>query len=234
MGGDVKVLSQVRGKPLIHYLLDTFRAIGIQRPLVVVGYQQEAVRKALQSYEVQFVDQGEPKGTGHAVQVCESAVASTVERAIITMGDAPFFTPDTFRQLSSALDDSLVVCSMVTTALAPETEKLARIVRSESGDVQAIVEYKNATPEQLELTEVNAGAYCARLPWLWTMLAQVKPNPVTNEYYLTDIVKLAIAQGERVAPIMVSPAEAIGVDTHELLQLVRSKSGDSQALDVRA
>ena len=72
------------------------------------------------------------------------------------------------------------------------------------------------------MTEVNAGGYCVRLPWLWAALDRVKPNPVTQEYYLTDIVKIAIADGERVVPVMVPPSEAHGVDTPELLAFVKS------------
>ena len=228
MNGEVKVLYEVNGQPLISFLLDTLAAVGITQPIVVVGYQQERVRAALANYSVQFADQGEPKGTGHAVQVAQSAVDPTLERALLCYGDTPFLSAQTFQLVSAALDDPTVVCSLVTTSKTNETEKFGRITRTNRGDVASIIEYKNATPTQLALTEVNAGGYCVRLPWLWQALARVKPNPVTQEYYLTDIVKIAIADGERVVPVMVPPAEAHGVDTPELLEFVKSlKAADT-------
>ena len=227
MNGEVKVLCEVNGRPLIHYLLDTLAAIGITKPIVVVSYQQERVRAALAGYPVQFVDQGEPKGTGHAVQVAQSTIDPTIERAFLCYGDTPFLSVGTFQKVYTVLDDPTVVCSLVTTTKTHETEKFGRITRNRSNDVQAIIEYKNATPAQLALTEVNAGGYCARLPWLWETLAKVKPNSVTQEYYLTDIVKLAIANGQRVVPVMVDPSEAHGIDTPELLAYVQGlKAGD--------
>lgn len=222
MNGEAKVLCEVNGRPLIHYLLDTLRAIGISRPIVVVGYQQERVRATLDDYSVQFVDQGEPRGTGHAVQVAQPAVEAGMDRVLLCYGDTPFLSGTTFEQVATVLDDPTVVCSLVTTEKTTETDKFGRITRTAAGDVASIIEYKNATPEQRELTEVNAGGFCARLPWLWQTLAAVRPNPVTNEYYLTDIVKLAIEKGERVVPVMAPATEAFGVDTPELLEYVRS------------
>ena len=222
MNGEVKVLCEVNGRPLIHYLLDSLAAVGITEPIVVVNYQQEKVRAALAGYPVRFVDQGEPKGTGHAVQVAQSAVDPSIERAFLCYGDTPFLSAETFRQVYAVLDDPSAVCSLVTTTKTNETEKFGRITRNATNDVQAVIEYKNATPQQLALTEVNAGGYCARVPWLWETLAQVRPNPVTEEYYLTDIVKLAIAAGQRVVPVMVDPSEAHGIDTPEILEFVKS------------
>lgn len=227
MNGEVKVLCEVDGRPLITFLLDTLQAVGIVRPIVIVGYLQDQVRSALAAYDVQFVDQGEPLGTGHAVQAARAAVDPAIDRALLCYGDTPFLTANTFKRVLQVLDNPAVVCSVVTTEKTPETEKFGRITRTESGDVASIIEYKNATPEQLALTEVNAGGFCARLPWLWNTLDAVRPNPVTQEYYLTDIVKLAIQKGERVVPVMAPPAEAHGVDTPEILEFVRGLKANS-------
>lgn len=220
MNGEVKVLAEVNGRPLIRYLLDTLTEIGVLRPIVVVGYQQELVRQALASYDITFVDQGEPLGTGHAVKVCRPVIDRAIERVFLFYGDTPFVTARTLLSVHAALDDSTVVCALVTTTKKPETERFGRIVRRGS-DLAAIVEYKNATDAERAIDEVNVGGYCARLPWLWDALDQVAPNPVTSEYYLTDIVKLAIDDDHRVVPVMVNPDEAHGVDTPELLAFVQ-------------
>jgi bifunctional UDP-N-acetylglucosamine pyrophosphorylase / glucosamine-1-phosphate N-acetyltransferase len=223
MGGDAKVLAEVNGKPLIHYLLDTLRTLGVPRPIVVVGHRQEEVRSALSTYEVQFVDQGEPLGTGHAVQMAELAMAPGVERAILCYGDTPFMSATTLQTVHDKLDDPGIVCSLVTTTKTDSTERFGRIIRNDADELKAIVEYKDADDSVRAVSEVNVGGYCARLPWLWEALRQVKPSAATGEYYLTDIVKIAVAEGQRVVPVMVPPAEGHAVDSPELLDFVRSQ-----------
>jgi bifunctional N-acetylglucosamine-1-phosphate-uridyltransferase/glucosamine-1-phosphate-acetyltransferase GlmU-like protein len=193
---------------------------------VVVGYRQAEVRQALASSNVTFVDQGEPLGTGHAVQVCRPVVDQQTNRAFLVYGDTPFLTARTLTAVSATLNDPSVSCALVTTRKTAETERFGRIVRR-GNDLAAIVEYKNATDAERAIDEVNVGGYCARLPWLWQALEQVARNPLTGEYYLTDIVKIAIDAGRRVVPVMVDPAEAHGIDTPELLAFVqRARSVD--------
>ncbi len=223
MGGDLpKVLHEVNEKPLIVYLLDTLATLGILKPIVVVSDRQAIVRKALDKYPVQFVDQGEPKGTGHAIQSAQPAIDPAVKRVFLLYGDTPFLSAATLERVYHELDDPTVACALVTATKTDQTERFGRIIRQENDDLKEIVEYKNATSEQRAITEVNVGGYCARLPWLWEALAKVEPNPITGEYYLTDIVRIAIHSNQRVVPVMAAVNEAHGVDTPELLAHVKA------------
>ncbi len=217
MGGAVKVLSEVHDKPLITYLLDTFRALGVAKPTVVVGHGQALVRSALAGYTATFVDQGEPKGTGHAVLAAKPVIDPGLERAFLCYGDTPFFGAATLTKLYQALDDPTVAASLATTKKTEQNEKFGRIIRTAAGDLQDIVEFKDATDQQRAIEEVNSGCYCVRLPWVWGILEQVQPSPATGEYYLTDLVRIALARGQRVVPVPVPIDEAHGVDTPELL-----------------
>jgi len=218
MGGDIpKVLCEVHGRPLIMYLLDTLTELGIRHPVVVVNYKQELVRSALANYPVTFVDQGEPRGTGHAPKVAQSAIDPSIERTFVLYGDTPFISKETLAAVHDQLDDASVACALVTAPKTEQTERFGRIVRSDTGDLESIIEYKNATDEERSIDEVNVGGYCVRLPWFWQALNTIKANPLTNEYYLTDIVKIALDAGQRVVPVKASVRESHGVDTPELL-----------------
>ena len=224
MGDDKppKVILEVNGKPLIVHLLDMLSQLGIDCPYVVVGHRQELIRSAISDRNVQYVEQLESKGTGHAVLAAKSAVDERFERVFLLYGDTPFVSAKTLRATHAKLDDPTVVCALVTATRGETTERFGRIVRSDAGDLQAIVEYKNATDEQRAITEVNVGAYCARLPWLWEALSQVEINPVTNEYYLTDIVQIALRAKQRVVPVLTSMDESHGIDTPGAYELVKS------------
>ena len=217
-----KVILEVNGKPLIEYLLDTFKNLQIDNPYVVVGCRQDLVRAAIQQYPVNFVEQGEPKGTGHAVLATKDAVDPAFQVAYLCYGDAPFFSKETFLALSDALNNPDVACALVTTTKTEQSEKFGRISRNDHGELKDIIEFKDASETERAITEVNAGCYAARLPWLWSALEQVKPSAVTGEYYLTDIVHIAIADGKRVALVSAKTDEAHGVDTPGLYSFVQS------------
>lgn len=217
MGGELpKVLHEVHGKPLIKYLLDTLVSIGVRQPVVVVGHKQEAIRARLRDYDVLFAVQTDQLGTGHAVLAAQSQVTKA-DRVFIAMGDAPFFRAETFEQLYAALADADVVLSLVTTKRTEQSDRFGRILRNDRDELKTIIEYKDATEAERGITEVNAGCYCVRLPWLWEALQQVEPSTVSGEYYLTDIIRVAISEGKRVVPVQASIDESHGVDTPALL-----------------
>ena len=211
-----KVLVPLGGRPLISYALDTLSEIGINRPVIVIKYQSELVRRTLG--DRRYAEQDERVGTAAAVQAAESELGRQDGLVYIANGDHPFFSPATYASLADQLTDEATVLALATGQVHSIEERYGRIVRSSDSSVERIVEYKDATDEERRLTEYNAGLYLVRSPWLWSALGRIEPSGVTGEYYLTDIVALAIADGYRVAAVGVhQPSEAQGVNTPEEL-----------------
>lgn len=213
-----KVLVPAVGKPLITWVLGTLERVGITDPVIVIKYKAELVRSTLGTHR--YVDQGEQVGTGAAAQAARSELGSTDGLIYIANGDCPCFSPATYEALATAMVDEQTVLALTTGTVSAVAERYGRIVRSSDGTVERIVEYKDATESEKSIREYNAGLYLVRSPWLWSALERIAPSPVTGEYYLTDIVALARADGFRVAGVPVAdPAEAHGVNTPEELEL---------------
>lgn len=222
-----KVLHPLGGRPLILYSVETALALGpAAAPIVVVAVGGgQAVRHALGRLgdRVEFVTQAEPLGTGHAVRQAEAAIADSpragkADRVLVFYADMPLLRAQTLRALADAQvgnDGPLTIL----TADSADARGFGRVVRDQAGHITAVVEEAQATPEQLAIRELNAGAYCFDRAWLWAALPQLPLSP-KGEYYLTDIVGLAArsVQGAagraRVASVSVEdPDEIIGVNT---------------------
>ncbi|HET7832901.1 MAG TPA: bifunctional UDP-N-acetylglucosamine diphosphorylase/glucosamine-1-phosphate N-acetyltransferase GlmU [Gallionella sp.] len=193
-----KVLHALAGKPLVQHVLDCAAALEPQQICVVYGHGGEAVPQAMQQYAAKFVLQEPQLGTGHAVQQAMPYVTDG-SQTLVLYGDVPLIQHRTLHQMQQA-GDGLVV---LTVNLDKPTG-YGRIVRNAQGDVLSIVEEKDATPEQREIREVNTGIMLAPTELLRGWLANLRNNNAQGEYYLTDIVGMAVAQG--VAVHTVQPA----------------------------
>lgn len=210
-----KVLHPLLDKPMILYAVETAQLVTGQPPIVVVGHEAERVRETVGG-RARFVYQREQLGTAHAVGQAEVLLREQPGTVLITSGDMPLFKPETLAQLVSAQVDGATPLSMLT-VVADKPRGFGRIVRAPDGSVRAIVEEAVATPEQLAIRELNVGAYAVDGSWLWPSLAKITPSP-KGEYYLTDLVAIAVEEGLRVQAIVVeSEAEAIGINTPEHL-----------------
>ena len=213
-----KVLVPVNGRPMITYVLDTLSDIGIPDPVIVIKHKAEKVRETLGARR--FVEQDERVGTGAAVQATSGELRSHEGLIYIVNGDHPFFSVETYQALATAQENPQVAIALATSQVSSIEERYGRIVRSSDATVERIVEYKDATDAERQLTEYNAGLYLVRSPWLWSALDRIEPSGVTGEYYLTDIVALAIADGYQVAAVGVHrPSEAHGINTPEELAI---------------
>jgi bifunctional UDP-N-acetylglucosamine pyrophosphorylase/glucosamine-1-phosphate N-acetyltransferase len=151
-------------------------------------------------------------GTGHAVMQAEPLLRDASDLVLVTYADMPLVSPDTLRQLVAAHQKNPAVITMVT-VIATDPRGFGRIIRDAEGRVQAIVEESQATPEQLAIRELNASIYCFSASWLWPALKRIPLSP-KGEYYLTDLVGLAVADRLSVqALVAADPAEMIGVNT---------------------
>jgi bifunctional UDP-N-acetylglucosamine pyrophosphorylase/glucosamine-1-phosphate N-acetyltransferase len=215
-----KVLHPVGGRPLLAWALEACRgATGIEPALVVAPGMDEILRKA--GLGKRFVVQKERLGTAHAVMQAADELRGQGDLLLVVNGDMPLLEAATLRRLIEAQEAHAGAFTLLTVH-GDEARGFGRLQRDERGQVIAIVEEADATSEQLALREFNVGAYCFRSEWLWESLAKLEVS-AQGEYYLTDLVALAVKEERSVATVEVAdPDEAIGVNTREHLAQVEA------------
>ena len=223
-----KVLIRLNGRPMIQYLLDAIRASGVDpRPVIVVGHNADLLRASI-GPGYQYVYQQEQLGTGHAVQRAEALLAGRTKNVMVLYGDHPFVRPETIVGLGVLHEREGRVLSMMTTVAedfegwrAPFAD-FGRVIRNAAGEITAIVEIKDATPEVHPIREVSPAFFCFKAAWLWKNLKKIKNDNAKREYYLTDLVRIAIDEGQAIASININPLESIGINTPSHLELART------------
>jgi bifunctional UDP-N-acetylglucosamine pyrophosphorylase/glucosamine-1-phosphate N-acetyltransferase len=216
-----KVLHPLGGRPMVSYPVAAAEELlgGARTPVLVVGHGQEQVRAALGvripegGERVRYVLQDPPLGTGHALMQAESvARADGAEALLVTYGDMPLVEADTLRGLIEFYQERGGPLAMLTVH-AQDPRGFGRILRGPDGGVRAIVEEAHATPEQLAIRELNTGLYLIDARWAWINLRRL-PVSRKGEYYLTDLISLAVKDGARVQALVDDDAEQfIGVNT---------------------
>ena len=184
-----KVLHTLAGKPLLQHVLDCALSLQPQQVCVVYGHGGEAVPQAMAQYNARFLIQEPQLGTGHAVQQALPYLEND-SRTLVLYGDVPLIQHSTLHQMLQA-GEGLV---LLTVNLDDPTG-YGRIVRNAESDVQSIVEQKDASPEQLKIEEVNTGIMLVPTAKLREWLGRLGNNNAQGEYYLTDIVAMAVQQG---------------------------------------
>jgi bifunctional UDP-N-acetylglucosamine pyrophosphorylase / glucosamine-1-phosphate N-acetyltransferase len=205
-----KVLHPILGKPLVWFALETARQVSGDKPVVVIGHGADAVRAALGS-DVEFVLQAQQLGTGHAVMQAAPLLRGKSDLVLVTYADMPLITSQTLQTLVQIHQTHAGPITMAT-LLAEDPRGFGRIVRGPEGQVAAIVEEAQATPQQLTIRELNPGVYCFSADWLWQALERIPLSP-KGEYYLTDLVGIAVSDGLWVQGVPVAdPEEMIGIN----------------------
>lgn len=207
-----KVLHPVAGKPMIWHALKAISESTTEKPVVVVGHGAEEVTKYLGD-SAQVVLQEPQLGTGHAVMQAESLLKGKTDLIIVCYSDMPLLRGETLQKLVETQKNNKGPISMLT-VVANDPHGFGRIIRHTDGTVEAIVEEYVATPEQLQIRELNVGGYCFDANWLWEALHRVPKNHKKGEYYLTDAIELASKDGLSVeATVMDEVEETIGINT---------------------
>ncbi len=189
-----KVLHPVAGKAMLVHVIDTARKLAPERIHVVIGHGADAVREQLAADDLNFVLQAEQLGTGHAV--AQALPFLSAERALVLYGDVPLIDALTLeRLLAQAAADQL---ALLTVELDDPTG-YGRIVRNQQGDVQAIVEQKDASPEQRAIREGNTGILMLPVAHLAGWMSRLSNTNAQREYYLTDVIAMAVADGLSIA-----------------------------------
>jgi bifunctional UDP-N-acetylglucosamine pyrophosphorylase / glucosamine-1-phosphate N-acetyltransferase len=213
-----KVLHKVAGVPMVVRALHTAAKLNLARRVIIVGHMAETVQAAAQqdpSLRAEFALQMPQLGTGHAVSQAASALQNTCDTVLVWYADMPLLRPETLAQLLEAHTANRAAGGVITmlTAALPSPRGFGRIVRQANGQVAAIVEERDCTPAQLAITELNIGVYAFDSAWLWPHLNALKAQP-NGEYYLTDLVALAVSQSLAVQAINCDdPDEVIGINT---------------------
>ncbi len=216
-----KVLHEAGGATLVEHVVDSALALTTpDRVVVVVGHQADQVRATLSGRAVRFAEQKEQRGTGHALLNCKNAVPDHDGLLVVLYGDCPLLSEATIRTLLRRHDETRADATVITTVLE-DASGYGRMIKDAGGRVLAIVEHKVATAEQRQIREINSGIYCFDAAKLWQHLGSIQPNPVSNEYYLTDIVEIFNQAGLEVnALVHPDSNELLGINTRVELALV--------------
>ncbi|SJM37772.1 Bifunctional protein GlmU [Psychrobacter pasteurii] len=191
-----KVLQTLADKPLLAHVLDTCQSVNVDKTIVVYGFGGDQVQQSMQDYDLTWVEQTEQLGTGHAVKVTLPELP--IEgKSLILYGDVPLVSAKTLTHLKEANVEGM---SMLTLTV-DNPFGLGRIKRDEQGNIIAIVEQKDASEEEQAIREINSGIYCVDNALLHKYLPNLSNDNAQQEYYLTDIVKMAVADGIAITAI---------------------------------
>ena len=225
-----KVLVPLAGKPMIKWLLESIeRSLVDPRPTIVVGYKKDLVMHELGS-AYDYVVQEEPHGTAHAVQAAEKIFTGKSQHVLVLAGDSPFTSAENIKKIADKHLKSGMKISMATATVPDYNEwhaaflNFGRILRKD-GKIIGIKEYKDATPDEREIREVNTSCYVFESDWLWENLRKVTNENAQAEYYLTDLIKIAVDEGVEIESIDIFPKDALGANSKEELELLEKLMG---------
>jgi bifunctional UDP-N-acetylglucosamine pyrophosphorylase/glucosamine-1-phosphate N-acetyltransferase len=193
-----KVLHPLMGKPIVSYVIDACKEAGVKRMILVIGHEADQVRKTLGS-EYDYVEQTEQLGTGHALMMAAPKLKDFQGDLLVLAGDTPFLSGEILRALIDKERDTGAAAAMLTAVIDP-AGAYGRIVR-ENGRIVKIVEARDATPEELKITEVNTSHYCFRAERILPLLSHLETNNDQGEYYLTDVIHMLVKEKEIVESI---------------------------------
>lgn len=225
--GDLpKVLVPLKGKPMLGHLLEAIKNSEVcDKPTIVIGKGAEKVQETFgENYK--YVLQEEQLGTGHAVKVARDALKDATD-VMVLYGDHPLVSAKLIKNIVS---NHLIYKNVLTMATVTppdfngwrsEFKSFSRLVRDDNGVIVKDVQARDASPEQLKIRELNPCFFCFKADWLWENLEKVNNNNAQQEYYLTDLVKIAIRQGHEITTVDIDdPKEALGINSSEQLKSI--------------
>ena len=217
-----KVLHELKGKPLLKHVTDTLKASGVEEIVLVVGYRGELVKEQMGD-EFTYAYQYEQLGTAHAVLQAEQCLTGYTGPVIITCGDAPMISKQSYLALVNSYESG---ASAAVLTMQPENPYgYGRIVKDADGFVCRIVEEKDASDEERLIGEVNVGTYIFESTTLFDGLKKTGNNNAQNEYYLPDMIAYVNNLGGKISAVKVSsPVEGAGVNSREQLAVLEGIS----------
>ncbi len=216
-----KVLHKVGGKPMLQHVIDAATAAGAQKKVVIVGHEAEMVA-AMVGTQGTMALQAEQLGTGHAVMQTAEALKGFSGTALILCGDTPLLDGEELKKFCEAHQASGVAATVLT-AIMDDPFGYGRIIRDADGNVQGIVEQKDATEEQKAIREINTGIYCMECPQMFDVLATLTNDNAQGEYYLTDVLQKLNAAGAKVGGISTADSDMVmGINSRKQLSVAES------------
>ena len=207
-----KVLHQVCGKAMVRHVLDAAEAAGSKRNIIVVGFGADEVRAELGN-AAEVVVQAEQLGTGHAVLQAEPLLRDERGTVMVLCGDTPLLTGALVKRLYEEHVKAGAKATVLT-AVMPDATGYGRVIRTAAGDVEKIVEHKDATEEERAVQEVNSGIYCFEKEALFSALKNVGCDNAQGEYYLPDVLSILRERGEKIWAVAADDyEETLGVNS---------------------
>ncbi len=226
MGGDEpKALAMLREKPFLKHILDTVEMLDLPiKPVIVIGHKKERVKEVVGPHHT-YAIQEEQLGTGHAVASAKEVLHPDYKTLLVLSADQPLVSKETLENLIKKHEETRATITLATVVL-PDFEdwreglkNFGRIIRSENGTVEKIIENKDATEEEKQIKEVNPALYAFDAEWLWKNISNIKNQNAQGEYYLTDLIKMAFEQERTVAAVPVTNIlEGLQPNTKEELE----------------
>ena len=221
-----KILHEVGGKPMVLHLFEAAEQVADMPPVLVVGPGADGVQQLIGERAV-YVEQPEQLGTGHAARMARAVLLGGADQVLVTYGDMPLLRAETMQQLAQAQAQTGAALSLLS-VMGEISSTFGRVVRDATGGVVEIVEVaearKRPNPDHyLHMRELNAGVYCFDGAWLWQNIGDLPLRQARSgqEYYLTDMIELAVKQGLRVEAIATEDVdECLGAGTRAELVLV--------------
>lgn len=222
---DPKALSILKGKPFLKHILDTLETLNLPiKPVIVIGHKKERVKEIIGEHH-KYAVQNEQLGTGHAVVSSKDVLHPDYKTLLVLSTDQPHISKETILNLINTHNTKNATITIATVMLPDFKEwregikNLGRIIRNKNGQVIKNVEFKDANEEERNITEINPALYAFNANWLWKNIDKLKNENAQGEYYLTDLIKIAFEQGEKVEAVPVSNIlEGLQPNTKEELE----------------
>lgn len=207
-----KVAHELLGKPLVRWVVDAAREAGVGTVISVLGHGIDVVRPLVEQ-DTQVVVQEQRNGTADAVNSARCACEGMTGSLLVLSGDCPLIRPETIANLAKAREEADAAVAVLTME-AENPFGYGRIIRDVQGQVECIVEQKDCTPDQAAVTECNSGFYCFDAQYLFDALTRVSNENAQGEFYLTDVIGIARADGRAVVAVRAEdPEECLGINT---------------------
>lgn len=219
-----KVLAPLKGRPMIEGLIQSIFYSGADKdPIIIVSPEnKKLIKSALKKYSCRYAIQDEQLGTGHALACAKDLlIGDTAKNIVVFYGDHPFVKPETIKKLAEARETAVSIMTVKLEDFNGWRNNFyhwGRVLRG-NNKIKGIKEFKDANNKEKEIKEVNPGFYCFDKNWLFKNIEKLRNNNNQKEYYLTDLIKIAVKQGAAISSMPIDPREAIGVNSKEELDV---------------
>ena len=211
-----KVMHEIMGQPMSKYIYDIAKEISNQKPLFVVGYKKEQIEEYFKD-NVDYIEQSVQMGTGHAIMITKDYI-NEEDNVLILCGDTPLIKKETIKRL---IDENSKKDAVILTSIVDNPYGYGRIVKDSKGNFDKIVEEKDATNEQKNIQEINAGMYLVKGNLIKENIEKLTNDNSQKEYYLTDLFELLKKQNKDIATFLIDKQEILGVNSRVQLEEAR-------------